>query len=147
MTAGNGTGFAPVVLVEDSPSDRELACEALAAGRLANPLLTFVSGEEALAALAARSPGEAPPVLILLDLNLPGMSGRELLEVLRRTPSLAAIPVVALTSCDDDHDFLRGEGLPVDAYLTKPVTPARLFAAAARVERLASGLLTRPRVR
>jgi len=147
MTTGSGTGLAPIVLVEDSPSDRELACEALTAGRLANPLVTFVSGEDALASLVARSPGDVLPVLILLDLNLPGMSGRDLLVALRRTPSLAAVPVVALTSCDDDHDYLRGQGLPVDAYLTKPVTPARLFAAAAEVERLASGLVTRPLAR
>jgi CheY-like chemotaxis protein len=80
-------------------------------------------GEQALAFLRGEDPyGSAPrPDLVLLDLNLPRVNGFEVLEEVKKDPSLRSIPVVILTTSEAEQDILRGYNLHANAYITKPV--------------------------
>jgi two-component system, chemotaxis family, response regulator Rcp1 len=118
------TGMAvEILLVEDNPGDVRLTREALREGKLHNNLRVVDDGVKALAYL--RREGEyadAPrPDLILLDLNLPRMSGREVLEEIKADPKLASIPVVVLTSSQAEQDIVRAYELRANCYVTKPV--------------------------
>lgn len=108
-----------ILMVEDNPGDVELTREYFAELKVANVLNVVGTGEEALAYLQSGS--ERRPDLILLDLNLPGRSGREILEQVKSDPEFAAIPVVVLTSSQAEQDILRSYQLHANAYITKPV--------------------------
>ncbi|WP_033431735.1 response regulator [Saccharothrix syringae] len=126
-----------VLLVEDDAGDVLLVREALDEedGR---PTRVHVArdGAEALAFL--RREGEhagAPrPRLVLLDLNLPGVDGREVLARVKADESLRTIPVVVLTSSSADQDLLTSYGLHANAYVTKPVEPEDFIAAVRLVD-------------
>jgi len=112
-----------ILLVEDSPGDVRLTREALAEGKLKNRLHVAEDGEQALAFLR-RDGGyaEAPrPDLILLDLNLPRVDGREVLAQIKSDHDLKRIPVVVLTTSSADEDVLRVYDLAANCYITKPV--------------------------
>jgi chemotaxis family two-component system response regulator Rcp1 len=120
-----GRGDAPieVLLVEDSPGDVRLTKEAF---RNANPsihLHVATDGVEALAFLRHEAPhGQAPrPDLILLDLNLPKMDGREVLAHIKADDSLKRIPTVVLTTSDAEADIVKCYELHANCYLKKPV--------------------------
>ncbi len=112
-----------ILLVEDSPGDVELTIEALKEAKVRNHLSVVTNGEAALAFL--RRTGEyrnAPrPDLILLDLNLPRKDGREVLAEIKADPALAVIPIVILTTSQDEADILRAYQLHANCYITKPV--------------------------
>lgn len=112
-----------ILMVEDNPHDVRLTVEAFKDAKVSNILSVAPDGEEALKFL--RREGEyarAPrPDLILLDLNLPKKSGREVLEEIKRDPDLKRIPVVVLTTSGNEQDVLRAYELHVNAYITKPV--------------------------
>lgn len=112
-----------ILLVEDSEPDVELTTEALRDARVANDLHVARDGEEALAFLRGESPhdGAPRPDLVLLDLNLPRMDGREVLEAVKNDPELASIPVVVLTTSSAEADILRSYQLHANSYVTKPV--------------------------
>jgi CheY-like chemotaxis protein len=112
-----------IVLIEDDPGDILLTRDALDDSRLSNELVVLASGGEALAYLRgeAQYAGRADPGLILLDLNLPGVSGREVLALVRSDPRLHGIPVAILTASSAEEDLLRSQALGVVAYLRKPV--------------------------
>ena len=112
-----------ILLVEDNPGDVELAREALAGSKLANRIAVVNDGEQALDYLFRRDPyGEAArPDLILLDLNLPRMDGREVLAAVKADPSLRRIPVVILTTSRSEEDILRSYDLHANCYITKPI--------------------------
>ena len=112
-----------ILLVEDSPADVRLTREALREAKVANELHTVADGVLALAFLHRRPPYEnAPrPDLILLDLNLPRMDGREVLNDIKSTPDLRTIPVVVLTSSDAEEDVARSYDLHANCYVRKPV--------------------------
>lgn len=112
-----------VLLVEDSPSDQELTREAFESARVLNELHVVGDGDEAMEFLYKRGPfSNAPrPDIVLLDLNLPRMDGREVLAEIKADESLRTIPVVILTTSDDEHDVLSSYGLNANCYLTKPV--------------------------
>ena len=112
-----------ILLVEDSPSDIDLTREALEDTRVANNLSVVTDGVEALAFLRREGRyAEAPhPDLILLDLNLPKKDGREVLAEIKADPNLRRIPVVVMTSSDDEKDILAAYNLHVNCYVTKPV--------------------------
>ena len=132
------SGAAPIeiLLVEDDPGDVLITREAFAEHKLRNRLSVLADGVEALAYLRGegRYVDRALPDLILLDLNLPRMDGRRLLEILRADPTLARIPVVVLTASPAEEDFLRGFRLGVDAYVDKPVDFARLVEVVQRID-------------
>ncbi len=112
-----------ILLVEDNPGDVVLTREGLEEAKLANRLFVAEDGADALAFL--RQEGEhhdAPrPDLIMLDLNLPGVDGREVLAAIKGDDDLKRIPVVVLTSSQAEEDVVRSYGLHANAYMTKPV--------------------------
>ena len=112
-----------ILLVEDNPSDVRLIQEAFKEVKLRNRLNVVWDGEEGLAFLKREGVfQDAPrPDLILLDLNLPKMDGRELLEQIKSCPELHRIPVVILTSSKAEEDIIRSYDLHANCYITKPV--------------------------
>jgi CheY-like chemotaxis protein len=112
-----------ILLVEDSPADVELTVEALTESKLHNELHVVTDGEAAMAFLRREPPyGDAPrPDLILLDLNLPRKTGREVLAEVKADPSLAPIPVVIMTVSRDERDILESYRLHANCYIRKPV--------------------------
>jgi len=112
-----------VLLVEDDPGDVLMTQEAFEEHKVRNKLNVVQDGEEALAYLRREGRfAEAPrPDLILLDLNLPRVDGREVLQVIKEDLDLRRIPVVVLTTSQADEDILRSYSLHANAYVTKPV--------------------------
>ncbi|HQT26896.1 MAG TPA: response regulator [Burkholderiales bacterium] len=108
-----------ILLVEDDEVDAMTVRRALKELRVANPLKQVENGEEALASL--RDSREARPCIILLDLNMPVMGGIEFLQVVKRDASLRRIPVVVLTTSDEQQDKLASFDLGVAGYIRKPV--------------------------
>jgi chemotaxis family two-component system response regulator Rcp1 len=112
-----------VLLVEDDPGDIVIAQEAMAAGQLSTHLDVVNDGVEAMAYLR-RQGGYAKakrPDLILLDLNLPRMSGHEVLAEVKADPELRRIPVVVLSTSTADEDIARSYDLHASVYVAKPV--------------------------
>ena len=112
-----------VLLVEDSPGDVRLTQEAFRKANKTIHLQVASDGVEAMAFLRReRMHGGAPrPDLILLDLNLPKMDGREVLAHIKGDESLKSIPTVILTTSDAEADIVRSYQLQANCYLTKPV--------------------------
>lgn len=112
-----------ILLVEDNEGDVRLTREALKEGRIRNRLSVVPDGEQALAFLRREGVhAEAPrPDLILLDLNLPRLDGREVLASIKNDPVLKSIPVVVLTSSRTEQDLLRAYDLHANCFITKPV--------------------------
>jgi CheY-like chemotaxis protein len=108
-----------ILLVEDDPGDVVLVREAFEHNKVRNELRVASDGVYALEQL--NDPERSLPDLILLDLNLPRMDGRELLAKIRDDPRLTRIPVVVLTTSDAEADILRSYELHANAYVTKPV--------------------------
>jgi CheY-like chemotaxis protein len=115
----------PILLVEDDKRDLELTLIALERSQLANEVVIARDGALALEYLrregeyASRATGN--PAVILLDLKLPKVNGLEVLQVVRTTPELRSIPVVMLTSSQEESDVLKSYELGVNAYVVKPV--------------------------
>jgi two-component system response regulator len=115
-----------ILLVEDNPSDRDLTKRALVKGHISNELVIAEDGQEALdylrgeGAYAGRNIAETPAV-VLLDLNLPKVSGLEVLRLIRADPRLRRVPVVILTSSREEEDVGAGYDLHVNSYVRKPV--------------------------
>ena len=112
-----------ILLVEDNEGDVRLTREALKEGRIRNRLSVVPDGEQALAFLRREGVHvDAPrPDLILLDLNLPRLDGREVLAAIKNDPALKSIPVVVLTSSRTEQDLLRAYDLHANCFITKPV--------------------------
>jgi CheY-like chemotaxis protein len=112
-----------ILLVEDNPGDVRLTVEALKEGKMSNHLQIARDGVEALEILRQQSEyaDAERPDLILLDLNLPKMDGREVLSEIKRDPALRRIPVVVLTTSDAEQDIARSYDLHANCYITKPV--------------------------
>jgi len=112
-----------ILLVEDNPDDADLTLDALREGRVRNRVTVVEDGVEAMAYLRRQGRyAPAPrPDLILLDLNLPRKNGREVLAEVKQDPDLRRIPVVIMTSSDDEKDILAAYNLYVNCYVTKPV--------------------------
>ncbi len=122
----NGTdGRTPleILLVEDDPGDVAMTKEALGESKMHVNLRVVSDGEEAVSYLRRVAPFEdaARPDLVLLDLNLPRLSGREVLAVVKADPDLLRIPVVVLTTSEAEEDVVRSYDLHANAYVTKPV--------------------------
>jgi len=112
-----------ILLVEDSPSDVLLTQEALSEAKLSNQLHLVDNGVDALAYLRKQGQFASArrPDLILLDLNLPRKDGREVLAEIKADPNLCSIPIVVLTTSQDEQDIARVYGLRANCYVTKPV--------------------------
>jgi two-component system response regulator len=114
---------AEILLVEDSPSDVLMTREALQSAKVLNNLHVVEDGVEGLAFLRQEGKyADAPrPHLVLLDLNLPRKTGREVLAEIKSDPKLRFIPVVVLTTSKAEEDVLQSYGLHANCYVTKPV--------------------------
>ncbi len=112
-----------VLLVEDNPADADLTREALEASKLVLNLSVVVDGEQCIDFLrqSGRFSGAPRPDLILLDLNLPRISGREVLAEIKGDTGLRTIPVVVLTSSAAETDVVQSYDLGANCYITKPV--------------------------
>lgn len=112
-----------VLLVDDDPGDVALISEAFAAHRLPSRLHKAGDGVDALTFLRREQPyADAPrPDLILLDLNMPRMDGRELLSVVKNDSGLCTIPVVVFTTSDSPADVTASYTRHANAYVTKPM--------------------------
>lgn len=112
-----------VLLVEDDPGDVLMTREAFEDYKVRNRLHVVHDGVEAMSFLRRTAEhAEAPrPDLVLLDLNLPRMDGREVLQEIKSDPQLSSIPVVVLTTSEAEEDVLRSYSLHANAYVTKPV--------------------------
>ena len=112
-----------ILLVEDNPGDVDLTREALDGGKIKNMLHVAVNGEEAMAFLRQKGKyTDAPrPDLVLLDLNLPRMDGREVLNEIKSDEDLKRIPIVVLTSSKAEEDILKVYNLHANCYITKPL--------------------------
>jgi CheY-like chemotaxis protein len=121
-----------ILIADDDEEDRLLAEEALRGAHLANDLRFVVDGQDLLDYLRKKgrydgANGDAPtPGVILLDLNMPKMDGREALAEIKGDPALKKIPVVVLTTSQADQDVLQTYELGVNSFITKPVTFAGL---------------------
>ena len=112
-----------ILLVDDNPEDVELTLEALRDGRLENRPHVARDGVEALEYLRkqGRFKDAITPDLVFLDLNMPRMNGREVLEEIKGDRNLKRIPVIILTTSKAEEDVLRSYQLQAAAYVTKPV--------------------------
>jgi len=113
----------PILLVEDSPEDFETTQRAFRRSGLKNPILRCADGDEALDFLFHRgSHADAPrPGVILLDLNLPGTDGREVLSEIKASDDLKQIPVIVLTTSADERDVQACYLAGASSYIQKPV--------------------------
>ena len=112
-----------ILLVEDSDADVALTTIALRHARVANELFRAKDGEEALAFLRHQPPfeGTPRPDLVLLDLNMPRMDGREVLSEMKLDEELRRIPVIVLTTSAEERDVITSYDKSVAGYVTKPV--------------------------
>jgi CheY-like chemotaxis protein len=116
-----------ILLADDSEDDRFLTREALAESLVVNRLHEVEDGEELMDYLQRRGKyadvnASPRPGLILLDLNMPRKSGREALEEIKNDPALRRIPVIVLTTSNDEADVINSYDLGVSSFITKPVT-------------------------
>lgn len=122
---GRGSKIEPIeiLLIEDNPGDADLAREALDGSKVRNTLHVVGDGVEAMNFLRRTgSHASAPrPDLILLDLNLPKKDGREVLAEVKSDADLKRIPVVILTTSNDEADILRTYNLHANCFITKPI--------------------------
>jgi CheY-like chemotaxis protein len=119
-----------ILMADDDADDRMLARDAMVESRLANPFVVVEDGQELMDYLhrtGKYATRDAPrPGLILLDLNMPRMDGREALQAIKNDPELRCIPVVVLTTSKTEEDVLRSYDLGANSFITKPVTFERL---------------------
>jgi CheY-like chemotaxis protein len=125
-----------VLLVEDDPGDVLMTQEAFQEHKVRNKLSVVSDGEEALSYLRREGTfaDATRPDLILLDLNLPRVDGREVLAVIKDDEDLRRIPVVVLTTSQADEDVLRSYSLHANAYVTKPVDFERFITVVRQID-------------
>jgi len=112
-----------ILLVEDNPGDVRLTVEALKYGKLTNHLTVVLDGLAALSLLRREGQyaNSKRPDIILLDLNLPKMSGGEILAEIKADEGLKSIPIIILTSSKAEEDIVKSYQLHCNCYITKPV--------------------------
>lgn len=140
----------PILIVEDSAVDYMAANRAFRKSGLANPILRARDGDEALDYLYRRgayagSEEARTPGLVILDLNLPGTDGREVLALMKADPNLRTIPVVIMTTSDDERDIGDCYAMGANTYLQKPVDLGGLLTAIQRLGDYWFGIAILPR--
>lgn len=124
----------PILLVEDNPMDVDLTRRAFTRRRLANPIQIARDGKEAIDFVGRWEAGGQVPVVILLDLKLPKLDGLEVLRILKTHPKFQAIPVVVLTSSEEDSDIQLAYQLGANSYIVKPVDFEKFMDVAAHID-------------
>lgn len=125
-----------VLLVEDSPADARLTQEAFREGKIANNLTVITDGELAMQYLKQEGPYAKAerPDLVLLDLNLPKLDGREVLRRIKTDPDLKTIPVVILTTSEAEQDIIKAYEYHANCYIRKPVDLPRFLEIVSTIE-------------
>jgi len=138
---------AEILLVEDSPADVRLIIEALKECSIPHHLTPINNGSEALTFLRREAPyGSAPqPDLVLLDLNLPGLNGRDLLIAVRQDPALRHLPGIMLTSSSAPQDVYALYQIPVNCFVIKPIDIERFFTVMRTMVEFWLGMATMPK--
>lgn len=136
MNLGSTGRAVEVLLVEDSRGDARLTMEALKDGKVLNHINWVIDGVEAMRFLRREGEyaGVARPDLILLDLNMPRKSGREVLDEIKSDRDLKRIPVVILTTSEAEEDVLRTYDLNASCYVAKPVDLDRFIQVVKKIE-------------
>jgi two-component system response regulator len=136
-----------ILLAEDSPGDAELAKEALEESKLKNRLYTVVDGQEALDFLYQKGKyQDVPrPDLILLDLNMPKVDGREVLKIIKEDEKLRSIPVVILTTSRAEEDILKTYNLHANCYISKPLDLDKFMEVVAAIENFWISIVALPK--
>ena len=130
----NEAALRPILLVEDNPMDLDLTQRAFARRRLTNPIEVARDGQEALDWIPRWEAGAPLPLVILLDLKLPRVSGLEVLRQLREHPVSRDLPVVVLTSSSEDRDIETAYRMHANSYIVKPVNFDTFMEVAAQIE-------------
>ena len=135
-----------VLLVEDNPGDARLTREAMKEGRIPNNLNVVPDGVEAMDFLRkkGRYLNSPRPDLILLDLNLPRMNGREVLQEIKSDPTLRRIPVMVLTTSNAEQDLTSAYNLHANCYITKPVDLEQFMTVVRSIEHFWFRIVTLP---
>ena len=147
MALRNDAKPVDVLLVEADEGDALMTKEAFEFYKISNPLHVVSDGEQALAFVRRTGPfaGAPRPGLILLDVNLPRVSGLEVLAELKRDPELLSIPVVMLTTSRAEEDILRSYQLHANAFVSKPVDFEQFVAAIRQIDEFFLTLVELPR--
>ncbi|WP_395008269.1 response regulator [Undibacterium sp.] len=127
-----------IMIIDDSASDFEAATRALRKSRIANPIVRCVDGDDALDYLFGRGdysdPDSCPrPGMILLDLNMPGTDGREVLSILKKDADLKSIPVIVLTTSTDQRDIEACYAMGANSYMSKRIDLQEFMSAIERM--------------
>ena len=135
-----------ILLVEDNPGDVRLTIEGLKESKVHNYLHVAREGVEAMDFLrrSGKHAGAIRPDLILLDLNLPRMNGREVLSAIKSDVNLKSIPVVILTTSRAEQDVLRSYELQANCYITKPADLERFITMVKSIEDFWFSIVTLP---
>ena len=135
-----------ILMAEDSPTDAELAQEAFKNGKLVNELIIVSDGVEAMQYM--RKEGQyadaISPDLIVLDLNMPRKDGRQVLKELKEDSRFKHIPVVILTTSEDEADVLRSYQLQASCYVTKPLDFDNFLHVAKQIKEFFFAVVTLP---
>ena len=123
----------PILLVEDNDDDADLTEMAFREASISNPIVRARDGVEALAILQSAVDTSTLPVVVLLDLNLPRVNGLEVLEKIRAIEATRYLPVVVLTSSDEDRDRVEAYARHANSYVRKPVDYDEFVAASRRL--------------
>ena len=137
--------FRPILVVEDRAIDLDLTKRAFVRQRILSPILEARDGEEALAFFERWDAGEPLPIFILLDLRLPKVNGLEVLSKLKSHPKYSTIPVIVLTTSDEDSDINEAYKRGCNSYIVKPVEFDQFMQVASQIEGYWSTLNTLPR--
>jgi CheY-like chemotaxis protein len=135
-----------ILIIDDSPSDAELAVQAFKQSRLSNEITVVSDGREALSYLRKKGKyaDAIRPDLILLDLNLPKLDGYSVLKEIKQDEELKAIPVVILTTSEDEKDVQAAYELQASAFITKPVDFPKFVSVAKDIQQFYFVLATLP---
>lgn len=136
-----------ILLIEDNPGDVRLTMEALKETKVINKLTVMKNGIDAMAFLRREGAyaNAARPHLILLDLNLPMKDGREVLAEIKADESLRRIPVVILTTSQDEQDVVKSYNLHANCYITKPVDLHQFITVVKSIEDFWLGIVVLPK--
>lgn len=137
--------YRPILVVEDRAIDLDLTKRAFMRQQILSPILEARDGEEALAFFERWDAGEPLPVFILLDLRLPKLNGLEVLSKLKSHPKYSSIPVIVLTTSDEDSDINEAYKLGCNSYIVKPVEFEQFMQVARKIEGYWCALNTLPR--
>lgn len=133
-----GSGTQTILIVEDSDDDYLATVRAFKKANLLNPVRRCTNGDQAIDYLLQRGefsgPGQAPrPNIILLDLNLPGTDGKEVLRMIKADPDLQKIPVIVLTTSNAEQDIEQCYAAGANSYVQKPVDLVGFIQSVARL--------------